>query len=136
MKRFTFVEHTADLGIVAYGNDLEEIFANSAYGLFSIIADLRNVKENYTRDITVSGQDIESLLFTWLNELIYIFDVSSVLFKRFEIKEMNETHLKATCFGEVFDARRHHLKKGVKAATFHLLQVNKDKRQATVIFDV
>ncbi len=134
MKRFRLIEHTADTGLVAYGDSLAEAFANAAYGLFSIITEIRRVSEVESRPVAVSAQDAEGLLFSWMNDLIYIFEVERFLFKRFDISEFNEHNLQATCWGERYAPSRHQLKLGVKSATYHMLKVEKDRVQ--VIFDV
>ena len=136
MKRFQLIEHTADTGLIAYGNSLAEAFANAAYGLFSIIAELKKVRGAESQLVTVSAEDIESLLFNWLNDLIYIFDVEHYLLKRFDISEFTENNLKATCWGEKYDSSRHQLKLGVKSATYHMLKVDGEKNRVQVIFDV
>ena len=87
VRRFRLIEHTADIGLVAYGKSLTEAFANAAYGLFSLIVELNKVKEKESRKVTVQAQDTESLLFNWINELIYIFEVERLLFKSFDITE-------------------------------------------------
>jgi len=134
MKRFELVEHTADTGLIAYGHNLAEAFANAAYGLFSIMAELGGVREVESQTVTVSAEDTESLLFNWLNELIYVFEMEKLLLKRFDIIEFGERRLKAECWGEKYDPSRHQLKSGVKSATYHMLKIDKD--QVRVIFDV
>jgi len=136
LKRFQLIEHTADVGLIAYGRNLAEAFANAAYGLFSIIAELRSVKETESRTLEIREDDAEGLLFEWLNSLIYIFDVEMLLFRRFDIIEFDGRGLKAKCYGEKYDPLRHHLKIGVKAATYHMLKVDQDKNRVQVIFDV
>ena len=136
MKRFELIEHTADLGLIAYGRNLAEAFANAAYGLFSIIAELKTVKETESRLVEISEDDPEALLFEWLNSLIYLFDVEMLLFKKFDIIDMDEHQLKAICYGEKYTPSRHHLKTGVKSATYHMLKVDDEKNQVQVIFDV
>ena len=136
MKRYQLIEHTADTGLVAYGQTLAEAFANAAYGLFSIIAELKTVKETESRRLEISEDDPEALLFEWLNRLIYLFDVDMILLKRFEITDFNGHRLKATCYGEKYDPSRHRLKTGVKAATYHLLKADREKNQVRVIFDI
>src|SRR3972149_8598645 len=116
MERFKLIEHTADIGLEAYGQGLKEAFANAAYGMFSIIAGLENVKEKETRRVAVTADDIESLLFEWLNALLYYFDVEQLLFNAFDILELEETRLVADCRGEVFDPARHEIKTGVTSA--------------------
>ncbi len=136
MKRFRLIEHTADVGLVAYGRTLAEAFANAAYGLFSIIAELKTVKETESRQLELSEEDLEALLFEWLNRLIYFFDVEMLLFKRFEVRDFDGHGLKATCYGEKYDPSRHQIKTGVKSATYHMLKVDREKNQVQVIFDV
>ena len=136
MKRFRLIEHTADTGLVAYGSNLAEAFANAAYGLFAVIAELESVKEVDSREVTVTAGDVEELLFNWLNELIYIFEVEHLLLKRFDIFELTEDSLKASCRGEHYDASRHQLKTGVKSATYHMLEVDRKNNRVQVIFDV
>ena len=135
-KKFEFVEHTADIGLIAYGGTLAEAFANAAYGMFSIIAGLETVRETESRRLELSEADPEALLFEWLNRLIYFVDVEILLFSRFDIIEFDGCRLKAVCHGEKYDSSRHQLKTGVKSATYHMLRVDKEKNQVRVIFDV
>lgn len=134
MKRFELLEHTADTGLIAYGHDLAEAFANAAHGLFAIMVELDGVHEIESQTVAVSAEDTESLLFNWLNELIYVFEVEKLLLKRFDIIEFGERHLKAECWGEKYDSSRHQIKLGVKSATYHMLKI--DKNKVRVIFDV
>jgi len=137
MKRFDIIEHTADVGIVAHGICLEEAFANAAYGMFTMLADLEGVAENVCREIKVKAEDQESLLVSWLNELLFLLDTDSIIFKRFKILELSETSLHAEAYGELIDPAHHSLKAGVKAATYHMLRIAKeDGYSIRVIFDI
>jgi SHS2 domain-containing protein len=136
VKRFQFIEHTADIGLIAYGQSLSEAFANAACGLFSIIAELKTVKEIESRQLELNEEDSEALLFEWLNRLIYLFDVEMLLLKRFDIRDFDGRGLKAICYGEKYDPSRHQLKTGVKSATYHMLKIDRGKNQVRVIFDV
>ena len=135
-KRFELIEHTADIGLVAYGESLPEAFANAAYGMFSIIAELDSVREKESRRVAIEEDDRESLLFEWLNNLLYLFDVETLIFKRFDIIYLDTRRLTAVCYGEKYDSSRHQLKLGVKSATYHQLKVDAEKNQVRVIFDV
>jgi SHS2 domain-containing protein len=125
--RFEVIDHTADVGIIAYGSDLKEAFANSAYGMFSLMADLDGVREKVSRNINVHSTDREALLVDWLNELLYLFDVEHIIFKRFEITALSQNRLQARVYGEKVDASRHQLKTAVKAATYHMLKIEKNE---------
>jgi len=136
-KDFEILNHTADVGIIAYGADLKQAFANAARGLFSLITDLDGVEEVLHRDAELTASDEESLLVEWLNELIYQFDTEGIIFKRFDIIRLDSTRLKARSYGEKVDKSKHKLKIGVKAATYHMLKVDKgDGCKVQVLFDI
>jgi SHS2 domain-containing protein len=134
---FEILDHTADTGIGAYGNDLKEAFASAAKGMFSLITSLETVKNTESRKIEISSPDRESLLVNWLNELIYLFDVDNLLFSEFRIDRLENNSLTATANGEKVDPSRHELRTGIKAATYHMLEITeKDTCRVQVLFDL
>ena len=136
-KDFEILNHTADVGIIAYGADLKQAFANAGKALFSLITELDDVKEVLHRDAELTASDEESLLVEWLNELIYQFDTEGIVFKRFDIIQLDSTRLKARGYGEKVNKARHKIKMGVKAATYHMLKVNKNGGyRVQVLFDI
>ncbi len=136
-KGFEVIDHTADIGIIAYGSDLKESFTNAALALFSLIAELEDVSYSFRRELEVKAEDEESLLVHWLNELIYLFDVEYIIFKKFEITDLTQTQLRAICYGERVDPLKHKLKTGVKAATYHMLKVDRGgDYRVQVILDI
>jgi len=136
-KEFEILEHTSDVGIIAYGKDMKEAFANAAKGMFSLITELDDISEIEQRDIELTAPDLESLLVAWLNELVYLFDVDNILLNNFEITQLSSTHLKAKAFGEKVDTSKHILKLGIKAATYHMLKIEKDNGvRVQIIFDI
>ena len=136
-KDFEILDHTADVGIIAYGADVGQAFANAARALFSLITKLDDIEEILHRDIELTAPDEESLLVEWLNELICLFDTENIVFKRFDVTKLNNTQLKARSYGEKVDSSKHRLKTGVKAAAYHMLKVDKgDGCQVQVLFDI
>ena len=136
-RDFEIVDHTADVGIIAYGIDMSQAFVNAARALFSLITELNDIQEVLHRDIELTAPDEESLQVEWLNELIYLFDAENIIFKRFDITQLNNTLLKARSYGEKVDNSKHKLKIGVKAATYHMLKVDKgDGCKIQVLFDI
>ena len=134
---FDIFDHTADVGIIAYGADLKQAFASAARALFSLITELDDVEEVIHQDIKLNASDVESLLVGWLNELVYRFDTEGILFRRFDISQLDDTHLEARGYGEKADSSRHKLKTGVKGATYHMLKVDKtDGYRLQVLFDI
>ena len=138
-KDFEVIDHTADVGVVAYGADLSHSFANAGRALFSLIVEPELVRETLSRDIEVRAPDEESLLVEWLNELIYLFDTENILFRRFEVSELGNGRLRARGYGEKVNSSRHQLRTGVKAATYHMLSVSQDEDsgyRVKVILDI
>jgi SHS2 domain-containing protein len=129
-KDFELIDHTADIGIRAYGVDLSQAFANAARGLFSLITDLDKINENLYREVEITAPDRETLLVGWLNELIFLFDTELILFKRFNISTLSEKTLKSRCYGEKIDKSRHELKRGIKSATYHMLNIEMENSYA------
>lgn len=123
---------------MAYGASVEELFANAALALFSLITDADIIEERLRHSLTVRAEGTENLLVEWLNELIYLFDAGRVVFSRFEIQSLTQDHLEAICYGEDLDPTRHRIQLGVKAATYHMLEVDRDDDgyRARVILDV
>ncbi len=135
-KKYKLIEHTADTGLIAYGSNLAEAFANAGTGMFSIITDLRKIKPIELRTIDIIEDNYEYLLFEWLNRLLYCFDTEGIMFRRIDITSFNKNCLVAECHGEIFDASRHEIKNAVKSATFHLLKVDERNNRVKVIFDI
>lgn len=131
-------EHTADIGLHAYGQTLPELFSNAAAGMESLMVALEQIEPRVSREVSAEGHDLVSLLVAWLNELIFLFDTEYLLFNRFEISEFTGTHLRATAWGEQYDAKRHELSSAIKAVTWHEAGVESEAKgyKARVIFDI
>ncbi len=131
-------EHTADLGLRIRATDLPTVYADAARGLFSlIVVRLDAVAERETVTVELSASDPETLLFDWLNELLYIYETRHLVFNRFEIRLLGPTLL-ATAHGEPLDAARHGLDHEVKAITYHGLKLIREPQGwlAEVIVDI
>ena len=138
-KKYKVIDHTADIGIVAYGKDLRELFKNAAFGMFDLMAGLEGVGADKKILIKLKAPNKEELLVSWLSELLYYFAVPpKILFKDFEIKKLEEKSIEAEARGERLDLSRHQMKMEMKAVTYHQLKIEKmgGQWQCRVIFDV
>ncbi len=137
-KRFELLEHTADAYIAAYGDSLEKAFENAALATFEIMTDLGKVKPETEDFVEVEEHDEYALLYGWLEELLIRFDTTSNLYCRFEVSSIEKTlagfKLKAKIWGEPFDPERHLQKVGVKAVTYHRMEIVKKPKTVTVRF--
>jgi len=135
VKRFEEMDHTADVGIRAYGKTLDELFANAAAGMFSLITDLETVKPVGEYEVTIAAKDVKSLLFDFLSELLVVHETQKVLLSEFDAK-VNALAVDARARGERIDRERHPLHLMVKAVTYHGMEVDPTKGEAQVIFDI
>jgi SHS2 domain-containing protein len=118
-------EHTADLGLRVRADDLNALFADAAAGLFSLIVpQLDTVRPRESIAIALQGHPSEFLLFDWLNELLYIYEVRHLLLCAFDVR-VGDDGLEATARGEPIDPARHALDHEVKAITYHGLKLER-----------
>jgi len=141
MKKFIFLDHTADAAIKAYGKDLNELFINSAVGMFSLMIDLKQVRGKRDFPFELQAEQPEELLNKWLNELLYTFEIEKLIFKYFyvEICEKNNIYLlKGKARGEEFDPNKHIINAEIKMVTFHQMKIEKinDIYQTKIVFDL
>ncbi|HXZ24195.1 MAG TPA: archease [Methanomassiliicoccales archaeon] len=133
--RYEILEHTADVMIKATGKDLEECFANAAFALFDQMTDASKVWPKEEVRFTAEGHDLESLLFNFLSEFLYLHDAKMLVLSDFKVR-INGTALECVARGERFDPVRHKPKHEVKAVTYHMLRVDPNEPSVTVIFDI
>jgi SHS2 domain-containing protein len=122
---FEYIDHTADLGFKARGATLETLFVHAAQALFGVLVSPKTILLREQRAVDVSAASLDSLLVSWLNELLYIFEIENLLLRKFQINSMDERSLHAIAEGEFLDPSRHKIKTGIKAATYHQVYVEK-----------
>ncbi len=118
---FETFEHTADLGLLIRAADLNELFIEAGRGLFSlIVANLDDVRPIEEVSLAVVGEQLDFLLFDWLNELLYLFESRRLVLTDFSVQAAAGS-VQATARGEPFDPVRHRPEHEVKAITYHVL---------------
>ncbi len=141
MKEFEIIDHTADIGLIAYGKNKEQVFINAARGMFEIIAGgTKNLKDNFYDKIKLEADNLEGLLFAWLNELLYIGETRLVILNKFQIKDLSDYQIEAEIEGIKINPPSVKIEKEIKAVTYHRLEIKKDGESglwsAQVIFDI
>src|SRR3989338_8163356 len=133
--KFTMLEHTADIKFLIRGSALNEIFENSVLAFSSYISSGESkLSAKKGKIINVQGRDINSLLYNFLDELIYLLDAENFAAVRAEVL-IRGNNLRAEVYGD--DTSSHHLTH-VKAATYAEMSVKKTKRgwEAQFVLDV
>jgi len=133
---------TADIAFEATGRDLPELFMAAADATMNVMIDnLDAIESRETRHIELSNDQIDMLLFDFLQELIYFKDAERLLLRvrDVQIKERDQIYLlKAKAAGEPLDVARHHQRADVKAVTLHDFSVEKENGgwKARVLLDI
>jgi len=139
MRRFKFIDiTTADVAFEAYGKDLNEVFENSALAMFEVMVNTKQIEPKIEKRVEASGEDLQSLMFDWLNKLLVLVDSENLAFSYFDV-EVDEKNfrLQAVCKGEEINREKHETRTVVKAATMHKLRIEKNKIwKARVILDI
>ena len=139
-EKFEFLDIApADASFEAYGKTLSEVFENAALATFETMVNTKQVKPLVEKKIELSAKDLQSLMFDWLNELIFYMGSENLVFSEFSVK-IDEKNIKlvATCRGEKIDQKRHEIRTEVKSATYHQMEVKKSGKiwKARVILDL
>lgn len=134
MDKYKVIDHPSDIGIEVYGKTLSELFENAAFGMMDMMFDLTQVDTKRSFAVKISAENIESLLISWLSELIYISDAKKIALCKFEINKLTDTQLEAKVIG----GKINKVKESIKAATYSQLEIKEDKGffKARIVFDV
>ena len=133
---------TADIAFEATGRDLPELFVAAADATMNVMIDnLVAIESRETRQIDLSNDNIEMLLFDFLQELIYFKDAKRLLLRarEMQIAQKDEAYsLKSKVVGEQLDETRHQQRADVKAVTLHGFSVEKRDGgwRARVLLDI
>jgi SHS2 domain-containing protein len=129
---------TADAGIEAWGDTLEEAFTGAAEGLASLLADLHEEGLKESVPVTLASDELPSLLVAFLNELIFLEEARGLIPGKVKQLRINGGNLFAMVRCARADSVDPSDRSHVKAATYHGLEIDDDGKpvRVRVIFDV
>jgi SHS2 domain-containing protein len=136
---YEYKDHTADVQARCYGPTLEKAFEQAVYSLIATISpNLKKIKTIVNKSITVKAEDKQALLFDFLSEFLYIFDVEGLIFSKVIVNKIkkgaNGYFLEANMRGEKFDKSKHEIGTEVKAITYSYMNI--EEKSDLVIIDV
>lgn len=150
-KPYRYLDHPADVGFLARGRDLPQLFAHAALALCDYGWDLKRVRPADSVTLRVRAANLEDLLYSWLSEILFFSDAEGWLFKRFRVERVEQSAADKAekeapllweaigwAKGEKFQEGRHRARTYIKAVTYHQLLVEQRGRgwQAQVYLDV
>ncbi len=137
-KNFEFLEHMADAYIAAYGKELAEAFENAALAMFDVMTEVEKVDAKIEDHVEVEAEDKCALLYSWLEGLLVKSELSGMLYSKFQILSIDKTsdgfRLEAKIRGENFNPKKHPQKVGVKAVTYHRMEIIDKPNKVTLRF--
>lgn len=136
MKKYTFLEHTADIKFQAFGENLEEAFKNSALALKETITNKTKILQKTKKQIEVEGNDNESLLYNFLEEFLYLLEAEDFIPSKIKSIKIKDNKLRSTISGD--KASSYKFNNHVKAITYNDMFVKKQKNKyvCQVVLDV
>ena len=135
MKKFEFLEHTADIKFQAFGKTREEVFINCALALSNVLYD-RKIREKKTYKIKAQGDDNESLLYNFLEELLFLFDTENFLLSSVKEIKIKDNKITAKLTGD--NSEKYEIKTYIKSPTYNDMFIKKEGGWwvAQVVMDV
>jgi len=140
---FEPVEHTADVGVRAWGRTLEELFTQAGLGMVSLLVDPASVRSAARRTVRLEAHDLEECLIAWLQEILYLYEVGRFVPAGVAVTQVTPESVTAEVIGEPLDRSRHESRADIKAATYHDLRIRTirdagggDRYETVVIFDI
>ena len=138
--KYKFIPHTADIKFKAFGGGFEKCFGNAGYALKEIICKDK-VKNKIKKEFSVKGKDFESLLYNFLEELLFLFETENFIWGRFKIKievknKGKDLKLDAEVLGD--KANKYELETHIKAITYNEMYVKETDKgwESQVVLDV
>ena len=120
--RWEHFEHKADIGIRGFGATQAQAFEQAALAMTSVICNTALIQPISSITISCRENNNDTLLYEWLNTLIYEMATRKMLFGQFEVS-IDRGHLTATATGETIDVQRHQPAVEIKGATYTELAV-------------
>ena len=138
---FEYLDHTADIQIHGWGESLGAAFASCALGMYNYITPLSGVQiREEMREVTVQGHDKDSLLYKFLDELLFLFCTEFFVAREVEVTALDRESwsLTARGRGEIFSRDTHEAGTEIKAITYSAMQIleGDGKAEVFVIVDI
>lgn len=135
MKKFEFLEHTADIKFQAFGKTREEVFINCALALSNVLYD-RKIREKKIYKLKAQGDDNESLLYNFLEELLFLFDTENFLLSKVKEIKIKDNRITAKLTGD--NSEKYEIKTYIKSPTYNDMFIKKERGWwvAQVVMDV
>jgi len=135
MKKYKFIEHTADIKFKVSGSNLKKIFENTTLAVSEILAKGNKIKSTKKKIIKIKGSDNEKILYSLIDEIIYHLDAKKFITTKAKVK-LDKFGLSAELYGD--DSKNYKNLGHIKAATYSEMYIKKIKGnwEAQAVVDI
>jgi len=140
------LDHTADVQIHSWGATLKQAFEQAGVAMTGYMTELDKVDidpDLEPKEAEVNAEDLESLLYQFLEEILFIFSTEFIIFKKITILEFDIQNfsIKFMGEGEAWDRDKHPQGTEIKAITYSAMQIvpatpESQKAELWVIVDI
>ncbi|SCM07247.1 protein archease, putative [Plasmodium chabaudi adami] len=138
--KYEYLDHTADIILHSYGNNLKEAFESVCVSLFNYMCDLKNVELKMKRKVSIKGDDLDDLLFKFLVEFHFLYGNEYFICKTVDITifDTEQFYIEAYGYGELFSTYKHECGTEIKAITKHEIKIvsNDNSCEVYVLVDI
>lgn len=130
MKKFEFLEHTADAKFRAYGETLDKAFKNAALAMFNVVVDTEKVKSKVSKKIEIKSENLESLLYDFLENLLILVDIDGFLLKNVSSLKIHKNKgyvLVAKIIGDD-SPKNYEIFGNIKAVTYNEMEIFQENK--------
>ena len=131
--KYKYLEHTADIKFQAFGKSLGEAFSNAAYAMINIISEDK-VKEKITKKIKIKGIDKKSLLYSFLEEILFLLNTKNFLLSKVKEIKIKDRELTAVLTGD--NLKNYKLGLDIKAVTYNDMFIKEKPHIIQVVLDI
>ena len=135
-QKFEYLDHTADVQCHAWGADLPEAFANVGLAMYNYMTPIKGitVDESLSRSFEAEGHDLQSLLFNFMDELLFVFHTEFFVARRLRVTKLDRESwtIEAKAEGGKFSRDLHECGTEVKAITYSAMQILESPTEAEV----
>ena len=131
--QYEYLDHPADVQIHSWGDTLEKCFEQAGVAMYGYMTDANTISIHRKKRIEASGHDMDTLLYAFLNELLYQFSAEdNFIGKKIRIRSFDRENfsLTADVYGEEFDLTKHPQGTEVKAITYSNMQIHENDATA------
>ncbi len=131
---YKFLKHTGDIKIRVNEKNIELAFISSAFALSQIITDKTKINSKISKKIKVSGNDMSSLLYNFLEEFLFLLDAKGFILSEIINFKIDKKKFLIICEVLGDKSKNYKFTNDVKAITYHEMKIEQKNNYSVIEF--